>query len=52
MARRRVQHHERVWELHTPAATPPSLLVSVASTTNLVGYNIFTSFVDRYENIN
>ena len=29
-------------------ATPPYLLFPVASTTNLIGYNIFTSFVDRH----
>ena len=43
--------HNPVWELHTSAATPPSLLFSVASTTNLVGHNVFTSFVDRHKNI-
>ena len=41
--------HNPVWELHTSAATPPSLLFSVASTTNLVGHNIFASFVDRHK---
>ena len=35
--------HNRVWELHTSAATPPSLLFSVASTTNLVGHVLGTS---------
>ena len=44
--------HKPVWELHTSAATPPSLLFSVASTTNLVGHNVFTSFVDRHKNTN
>ena len=39
-----------VWELHTSAATHP-FLFSVVSTTNLVGHNIFTSFVDRHKNI-
>ena len=38
-----------LWNLHTSAATPP-LLFSVASTTNLVGHNMFTSFVDRHKN--
>ena len=41
-----------VWELHTSAAPPPSLLFSVASTTNPVGHNIFTTFVDRQKNPN
>ena len=41
--------HNPVWELHTSAATPPSLMLSVASTTNLIGHNIFTSFVDRHK---
>ena len=49
MSRRRVQNHKRVWELHTSAATPPSLLFSVASTTNLVGHNMFA--FDRHKNI-
>ena len=39
-------------ELHTSAATPPYyLLFSVASTINLVGRSILTSFVDRHKNI-
>ena len=42
--------HNPVWELHTSAGTPPSLLCSVASTTNFVWHNIFTSFVDRHKN--
>ena len=42
-------NHTPVWELHTSAATPPSLLFSVVSTTNLVRHNIFTSFVDRHK---
>ena len=37
-----------VWELHISAATPPSLLFSVGSMTNLVGRNIL-SFVDRHK---
>ena len=37
-----------VWELHTPATPPPSLLLSIESTTNLVGHNIFTSIRDRH----
>ena len=45
-------NHTSVWELHTSAATPHSWLFSVASTTNLVRHNIFTSFVDRHKNIN
>jgi len=36
-------------ELHTSAATPPSFLFPVASTTALVGHNIFTSIVDRHK---
>ena len=52
VSKKRVQNHKRVWELHTSAATPPSLLFSVASTANLVGHNMFTSFVDRYKNAN
>ena len=51
MSRTRVPNHKPVWELHTLAATPPSSLFSVASTTNLVGHNILTSFVDRHKNI-
>ena len=51
MPRRRVQHHKPVWEMRTSAATPPSLLFSIASTTNLVGHNIFTSFAYRDTNI-
>ena len=47
-----MQNHKPVRELHTSAATPPALLFSVASTTNLVGHNIFTSFVDRHKYIN
>ena len=41
--------HNPVWELHTLAAMPPSLLFSVASTTNLVRHNIFTCFVDSHK---
>ena len=52
MSRRRVQNHKPVWELHTSAATPPSLLFSVASTKNLVGQNTFTFVVDRHKNVN
>ena len=37
-------------EPHTSAATPP-LLFYVASTINLVGHNILTSFVDHHKNI-
>ena len=33
--------HNPVCKLHPSAATPPSLLLSVVSTTNLVGRNIF-----------
>ena len=44
--------HNPVRELHPPAATPPSLLFAVVSTTNLVGHNIFISFVDRHKNTN
>ena len=44
--------HNLVWELHISAATPPSWQFSVASITNPVGHNIFTSFVDRHKNIN
>ena len=44
--------HNPALELHTSAATPPSMLFSVASTTNLVGHNLFTSFVDHHKNIN
>ena len=43
--------HNPVWKLHTSAATPLSFLFSVVSTTNVVGHNIFTCFVDRHENI-
>ena len=43
--------HNPVWELHISAATPPSFLFSVVSMTNLVGHNIFTSFVDRHKNV-
>ena len=43
--------HNSVWKLHSSAATPPSFLFFVVSTTNLVGHNIFTSFVDRHKNI-
>ena len=43
--------HTSVWELHTSGGTPPYLLFSVESTTNLVGHIIFTSFVDRRKNI-
>ena len=41
-----VQNQKPVWDLHISAATPP-LLFSVASTTHIVGHNIFTSIVDR-----
>ena len=41
-----------VWELHISAATRTSLLFSVASTTNLVGHDVFTSFVDLHKNTN
>ena len=51
MSRKRVQKHKPVRELHNSAITPP-LLFSVASTTKLVGRNIFTSFVDRHKNMN
>ena len=44
--------HNAVWELHALDAMPLSLLFSVASTTYLVGHNIFTPFVDRHKNIN
>ena len=40
------------WELHISATLPPLLLLSIESTTNLVGHNIFTSIRDRYKNIN
>ena len=40
--------HNPVWEIHTSAGIPPSLLLPVAWTTNLVGHNI-TSFVDRHK---
>ena len=42
--------HNLVWEPHTLAATPLSLLFSVASTTTIIGHNIFTPFVDRRKN--
>ena len=41
--------HNPVWELHIWAATPPSLLFSLASMTNLVGHNILNSFVDSHK---
>ena len=44
-----MQNHKPVWELLTSAGTPPSFLFSVASRANLVGHNIFTSFVDRHK---
>ena len=50
MSRRRIHNHKPAWKLNTSAATPPSLLFSVASTTNLVGLNIFPSFADRHKN--
>ena len=47
---RKCQNHKPVWGLYTSAATPPSLLFSVASTTNLVGQNII-SIVAHHKNI-
>ena len=52
MSRRRVPNHKSVWELHTSATPPPLLLLSIESTTNLVGHNIFTSIRHRHKNIN
>ena len=52
MSRRRVPNHKPVWELHTSATLPPFLLLSIESTTNLVGHNIFTSIRDRHKNMN
>ena len=46
-----MQNHTPVWEMQTSAATSP-LLVSVASTANLAGHNVFTSVVDRHKNMN
>ena len=37
------------WELHISATLPPLLLLSIESTTNLVGHNIFTSIRDRHK---
>ena len=52
MSRRKVPNHRPVWELHTSATPPPLLLVSIESTTNLVGHSIFTSIRDRNKNVN
>ena len=52
MSRRRVPNHRPVWELQTSATPPPLLLLSIESTTYLVGHNIFTSIRDRHKNIN
>ena len=51
MSRRRAQNHKPVWKLHTSATTTPCWLFSVSSTTNLVGHNISTSFVDRHKTL-
>ena len=48
MSRRRVLSHKRVWELHTSAAMTHSLLFSVASTTNLVGHDMFRACLDLF----
>ena len=50
--RRRVPNHKPVWELHISATPPALFLLSIESTTNLVGHNIFTSIRDRHKNIN
>ena len=49
---RRVPNHKQVWELHTSATPPLLLLLSIESTTDLVGHNIFTSIRDRHKNVN
>ena len=46
LSRRRVPNHKSVWEQRTSATPPPLLLLSIESTTNLVGH-IFTSIRDR-----
>ena len=43
--------HNPVWERHTLAGTPPSFLFSAVSTTNLIGHDISTRFVDSHKNI-